>query len=322
MRHIVFVTFDQALLLDIAGAFQVFATARDIALARGLGDPYRLLLVSSRGGRSETSTGLAVHTTAIAALKDEPIDTLIVVGGMGSRQAVGDPALTRWIAALAPRARRVCSVCTGAFLLAAAGLLDGRRVATHWWAWRELQQRYLKLRVDPDPIFLRDGKYWTSAGITAGIDLALALVEADLGRETALAVARQLVVFLKRPGGQAQFSATLALQHGDARFERLHAWIAENLGGDLSLPSLAHAAGMSERSFVRHYRQATGITPARAVEQIRVEAARRMLELRGPVKRVAVRCGFGSEETMRRSFLRLLGATPQAYRERFSAMAA
>jgi len=174
------------------------------------------------------------------------------------------------------------------------------------------------VRLDPDPIFIRDGDIWTSAGVTAGIDLALALVEEDLGRAVALAVARDLVVFLKRPGGQAQFSATLALQHGDARFERLHAWIADNLGRDLSVGSLADAAGMSERSFVRHYRQATGRTPARAVEQVRVEAARHLLERGRPVKRVAAHCGYGSEETMRRSFLRLLGATPQAYRERFS----
>jgi transcriptional regulator GlxA family with amidase domain len=170
----------------------------------------------------------------------------------------------------------------------------------------------------PDPIFVRDGNIWTSAGITAGIDLALALVEEDLGPQVALAVARQLVVFLKRPGGQAQFSATLALQQGDARFERLHAWIADNLRRDLSVASLADAASMSERSFIRHYRRATGMTPARATERIRVEAARQVLEQGLPVKRVAARCGFGSEETMRRSFLRLLGATPQAYRERFS----
>ena len=160
--------------------------------------------------------------------------------------------------------------------------------------------------------------FWTSAGITAGIDLALALVEADVGQQAALAVARHLVVFLKRPGGQAQFSATLALQHGDARFERLHAWIADHLRADLSVGALAGAAAMSERSFVRHYRRATGMTPARAVERIRVEVARQVLEQGMPIKRVAARCGFGSEETMRRGFLRLLGATPQAYRERFA----
>jgi transcriptional regulator GlxA family with amidase domain len=183
------------------------------------------------------------------------------------------------------------SVCTGAFLLATAGLLDGRRAVTHWRRCAEFARRFPAVRLDPDPIFVRDGNIWTSAGITAGIDLALTLVEGDLGQPLALAVARQLVVFLKRPGGQAQFSTT-RLQHGDARFERLHAWIADHLRADLSVASLAAAAAMSERSFVRHYRRATGMTPARAVERIRVEVARQVLEQGLPVKRVAARCGF------------------------------
>jgi transcriptional regulator GlxA family with amidase domain len=267
------------------------------------------------------SAGLGLATQPLPP-RSRPLDTLIVAGGWGVYAACEDARLVGWIRARAKAAQRVASVCSGAFLLAAAGLLDGRRAVTHWGRCAEFAARFPAVRLEPDPIFIRDGNIWTSAGVTAGIDLALALVEADLGRATALAVARQLVVFLKRPGGQAQFSATLALQQGEARFERLHAWIAENLGADLSLVSLAHAAGMSERSFVRHYRHATGTTPARAVEQIRVEAARRMLEHGGAVKRTARNCGFGSEETMRRSFLRLLGATPQAYRERFSAAAA
>jgi transcriptional regulator GlxA family with amidase domain len=259
--------------------------------------------------------GLAVQKLSKSSV---PLDTLIVAGGFGVGQACENAALVRWIAGRAAAARRVASVCTGAFLLATAGLLDGRRAVTHWGRCAEFARRFPAVHLDPDPIFVRDGKIWTSAGITAGIDLALALVEADLGRRIALAVARQLVVFLKRPGGQAQFSATLALQHGDARFERLHAWIADNVRGDLSVGALADAAAMSERSFIRHYRRATGMTPARAVERIRVEAARQVLEQALPIKRVASRCGFGSEETMRRSFLRLLGTTPQEYRERFS----
>ena len=247
-----------------------------------------------------------------------PLDTLIVAGGFGVDPACDNDELVAWIKARASAARRITSVCSGAFLLATAGLLNGRRAVTHWRRCAEFARRFPAVLLEPDPIFVQDGNIWTSAGITAGIDLALALIEADLGWQTALAVARHLVVFLKRPGGQAQFSATLALQHGEVRFERLHAWITENICEDLSVSSLAHAAGMSERSFVRHYRQTTGTTPARAVEQIRVEAARRMLELGLPVKRVAAHCGFGSEETMRRSFLRLLGTTPQFYRERFS----
>jgi transcriptional regulator GlxA family with amidase domain len=197
--------------------------------------------------------------------------------------------------------------------------LDGRRAATHWKYCAKLAQRFPAVRVEPDPIFVRDGPVWTSAGVTAGIDLALALVEEDLGRSVALAVARYLVVFLKRPGGQAQFSAALALQAAEDTFGALHAWINEHLADDLSLSVLADRAGMSERSFSRHYAQATGQTPARAIERLRMEAARRLLsETRTPVKRIAQRCGFGSEETMRRSFLRLLTVTPQDYRSRFT----
>jgi transcriptional regulator GlxA family with amidase domain len=246
------------------------------------------------------------------------LDTLIVAGGFGVDAACENIALIRWIRARAAAARRIASVCSGAFLLAATGLLDGRRAVTHWRRCAEFARRFPAVHLEPDPIFVRDGNIWTSAGVTAGIDLALALVEADFGRGLALAVARQLVVFLKRPGGQAQFSTALALQHGDGRFERLHAWITDNLAGNLSVASLADAASMSERSFVRHYRRATGMTPARAIERMRVEAARRELEQGRSVKSIAARCGFGSEETMRRTFLRLLGATPQAYRERFS----
>jgi transcriptional regulator GlxA family with amidase domain len=219
----------------------------------------------------------------------------------------------------ATQARRVASVCTGAFLLAAAGLLDGRRAATHWMYCTRLAQRFPAVHVEPDPIFVCDGSVWTSAGVTAGIDLALALVEEDLGRSMSLAVARYLVVFLKRPGGQAQFSATLALQAADDRFDALHDWINGHLADDLSLSVLADQAAMSERSFSRHYAEATGQTPARAIERLRVEAARRLLsESRARVKRIAQRCGFGSEETMRRSFLRLLAVTPQDYRSRFT----
>ncbi|KAI2669619.1 helix-turn-helix domain-containing protein, partial [Pseudomonas sp. TNT3] len=197
------------------------------------------------------------------------------------------------------------------------------RVVTHWTRCEQLAQTHPRLHVEPNPIFINDGPVWTSAGVTAGIDLALAMVEEDLGRAMAMEVARQLVVFLKRPGGQSQFSVTLSLQKEDSRFDELHAWISENLTLDLGIPTLAIKAGMSERSFVRHYRTDTGQTPARAIELIRVETARRLLSDTGlPIKRVAVQCGFGSEETLRRSFLRSMGVTPQAYRERFCVSAA
>lgn len=304
-------------LLDVAGPLQVFASANDLAQASGKPRPYAPFVVAEQRAVT-TSAGLGLATEPLPA-PHSTLDTLIVAGGAGVTPACEAALVIEWIRARATAARRVASVCSGAFLLATAGLLEGRRAVTHWQHCREFAVRFPTVRLEPDPIFIQDGKFWTSAGVTAGIDLALALVEGDLGRTAALAVARQLVVFLKRPGGQGQFSATLALQQsGDESFERLHAYIAGHLRGDLSVASLARIAAMSERSFIRHYRQATGSTPARGVERIRVEAARQMLEMNQPVKRVAARCGFGSEETMRRCFLRHLGATPQAYRERFS----
>jgi transcriptional regulator GlxA family with amidase domain len=315
-RRVEVLAFPDVQLLDVAGPLQVFATANDLSRMAGRAVPYEPVVVAA-GGIAMSSAGLGLATEPLPGPR-RPVDTLVVAGGWGAHPACADAKLIAWIKARARAARRVASVCSGAFLLATAGLLDGKRAATHWSRCREFAERFPGVRLEPDPIFVQDGNVWSSAGITAGIDLALALVEADQGRELALAVARQLVVFLKRPGGQAQFSATLALQHGTARFEGLHAWIAEHLAGDLSVAALARRSGMSERSFVRHYRRATGATPARAVERIRVEAARRSLELGLPVKRAAQRCGFGSEETMRRSFLRLLGASPQAYQERFA----
>jgi len=306
--------FPSVQLLDVAGPLQVFATANALV---GVGQPYAPRVIAAGEPMLTASAGLRLVAEPLPG-DDRPVDTLVIAGGPGVLAACDDPALVAWVRARASRARRVASVCTGAFLLGATGLLDGRRAVTHWKHCAALAGRYPRIRVEPDPIFVRDGPVWSSAGVTAGIDLALALVEADLGRPLALAVARHLVMFLKRPGGQAQFSAALALQAGEERFGRLHAYIAENLSGDLSLPTLATAAGMSARSLSRHYQAATGLTPARAVERLRVEAARRALaETTQPVKRIAQVCGFGSEETMRRSFLRHVAATPQDYRARF-----
>jgi transcriptional regulator GlxA family with amidase domain len=304
--------------LDVTGPLQVFASANDhVAEARGM-PPYAVRVVAQGGHAVTASAGLGLAAGPLPPVA-AALDTLMIAGGQGVEAAAADPALVAWVRARAQRARRTASVCTGAFLLAAAGLLDGRRAATHWSVCAELARRFPAVRVEPDPIFVRDGPVWTSAGVTAGIDLALALVEQDLGRRVALAVARYLVVFLKRPGGQAQFSAALSLQASEERFGALHEWINTHLADDISLPVLAGQAGMSERSFSRHYAEATGLTPGRAVERLRVEAARRLLsESRLPVKRISQRCGFGSEETMRRSFLRLLAATPQDYRARFS----
>jgi transcriptional regulator GlxA family with amidase domain len=305
-------------LLDVTGPLQVFATANDHITQAGGAAPYVLRVIAKSGQAVTASAGLAIAAGPLPRASSV-VDTLLVAGGPGVEAAAADPALVDWVRQHATKARRVASVCTGAYLLAASGVLDGRRVATHWSVCKEFARRYPAVRVEPDPIFVRDGSVWTSAGVTAGIDLALALVEQDLGRTVALAVARYLVVFLKRPGGQAQFSAALSLQSAEDQFGVLHDWINKHLADDISLPRLADQAGMSERSFSRHYAEATGLTPARAVERLRVEAARRLLsESRLPVKRISQRCGFGSEETMRRSFLRVVSATPQDYRSRFS----
>ncbi|WP_348749311.1 GlxA family transcriptional regulator [Pseudomonas rhodesiae] len=320
-RTVHVLAFPNTQVLDVTGPLQVFASSNDLARQRGLPLPYAVSVIAAQTEPVMTSAGLALVAEPLPAV-DAPCDTLVIAGGWGVYNAADDPSLVAWVRDKARHTRRMASVCTGAFLLAASGLLDGCRVATHWTRCEELAKRFPSLTVEANPIFIQQGSMWTSAGVTAGIDLCLALVEEDLGRAVALEVARHLVVFLKRPGGQSQFSATLALQEGGSRFAELHAWIAEHLTLDLNIATLASQAGMSERSFVRHYRAETGQTPARAVELIRVETARRQLaDSSASIKRIAVQCGFGCEETLRRSFLRALDVTPQAYRERFSAPA-
>jgi transcriptional regulator GlxA family with amidase domain len=317
-RIIEVLAFPAVQLLDVTGPVQVFASANDFAAETGTVPPYEVRIVAQGGQSVTASAGVALAMLPLPSC-GSALDTLVIAGGAGVEAAASDPALVDWVRQRAKQARRVASVCTGAFLLAASGALDGKRAATHWSVCAEFARRFPAVRVETDPIFVRDGVVWTSAGVTAGIDLALALVEEDLGRAAALAVARYLVVFLKRPGGQAQFSAALTLQVADDRFGALHEWISGHLAEVISLPVLARQAGMSERSFSRRYAQATGMTPGRAVERLRLEAARRLLlETRLPVKRIAQRCGFGSEETMRRSFIRLLAVAPQDYRARFS----
>jgi transcriptional regulator GlxA family with amidase domain len=302
-------------LLDVTGPLQVFATANDMMVRSGAEPAYSIRLVASGGNTVQASAGFALVADPLPSLSSS-IDTLVVAGGEGVNSVGAE--LIDWVHQRAQQARRVVSICTGAFLLASAGLLNGKRAATHWLYCDDFAERFPSVEVDADSIFVRDGSIWTSAGVTAGIDLALALVEEDLGRSLALDVARYLVVFLKRPGGQAQFSEMLLLQSAEDTFGALHDWISKHLADDLSLSVLAEQAGMSERSFSRHYAEATGLTPARAVERLRVEGARRFLtDTRLPAKRIAQRCGFGSEETMRRSFLRLLSITPQDYRARF-----
>lgn len=316
-RAIKVVAFPAVQLLDVAGPLQVFASANQIAMRCGELEPYEIDVVASSHRDLVTAAGLGIVTLPLPG-PSAAVDTLIVAGGPGVHDAAEDELLVGWLRRRAHSARRVASVCTGAFLLGACGLLDGKRAVTHWRMCGELARRFPTVRVEPDPIFVRDGSIWTSAGVTAGIDLALALVEEDLGRSTALEVAQNLVVFLKRPGGQAQFSAALSLQGAEDRFDDLIMWMSQNLRGDLSLSVLAKRIGMSERSFSRHFTSATGTTPARAVERLRLEAASRLLsETQLPLKRIAERCGFGSEETLRRSFIRHLATTPRNFRDRF-----
>ena len=312
-RRIEFLAFPDVQLLDVTGPLQVFATAN-----RLIGESrYEPRVVSAVAGLVTSSSGLAFLTEALPPPAD-PLDTLVIAGGAGVDTARRDPALLDWIIARSKSARRIASVCSGAFLLASTGLLDGRRATTHWSLCADLASEFPSVQVETDSIHVADGAVWTSAGVTAGIDMALALLETDIGRTVATAVARHLVVFARRPGGQAQFGSGLALAGTDATFDDLHDWLARNLRGRLTVPILAEQAGMSERSFLRRYREVTGTTPARAVERVRVEAARQALGATSlPVKRIARDCGFGSEATMRRSFMRILAVPPQAYRERF-----
>jgi transcriptional regulator GlxA family with amidase domain len=323
-RVVAVLAFEGAQLLDVAGPVQTFASANEMIKNAGR-TAYRIMVVSRRGGPICTSSGLPLLTRPMTEIvRNARIDTLIVPGGPGIHVALEDAQTIAWVRRQFTTARRLASVCTGAFLLAEAGILAGRRATTHWKSCSRLQQRYPDIKIDPDPIYVRDGRVWTSAGITAGIDLSLALVQEDFGRMIAMQVARHLVVFLNRPGGQSQFSAPLEAQalaaDGNApnHFAPLHGWIAEHVADDLRVERLAEQAGMSARTFARIYAAKMGITPARMVEKIRVEAVRRNLEETDlPIKRIAALCGFAKEERLRRAFARQVGTTPADYRERF-----
>lgn len=317
VRRVVVAVFPELQILDLTGPLEVFSTAN----RRAGGDEYALEVVSSDGTELQASCGLRVVPERPVTACRGPIDTLMVVGGPGTARAVADEVLVSWVRNEAQHARRVVSVCSGAFVLARAGVLDGRSVTTHWSVCNQLGDLYPRVAVEPDPIFVRDGNVWTSAGVTAGMDLALALVEDDLGADVARDVARWLVLFVQRPGGQAQFSVQLAAQRPE-RFalREIEGWIAQNVDDDLSVPVLAARAGMSTRNFSRSFRREVGVTPAVYVERVRLEAARRLLETTDrTVERVAVACGFGTVETMHRAFQRRLGVTPGAYRRHFTA---
>lgn len=308
------VVYSGAQALDITGPIEVFDTVN-----RLLQEPaYRIEFVSVDAPLVRTNSGVMIEAAPLEAGQG-PIDTLLVPGGWGLKDALDDPALVSWIGRAAARSRRVASVCGGAFLLAEAGLLDGRRATTHWAYSEELACRYPNVTVDPEPIFIWDGPFITSAGVSTGIDMALALVEADHGAALALEVARFLVLFLKRHGRQSQFSAVLDAQLADhAPIRAAQEWILDNLQDPLPVAEIAQRANMSLRNFARVFRREVGTTPGQYVERTRIARARELLETTDlAVGQVARRCGFAAPETFFRCFGRALGLTPNEYRHRF-----
>ncbi len=318
-HRVVMLGFPQAQVLDITGPLEVFArTSRWLAEHRGWTRPgYETALVAARAGSLETSGGLKLQADSLASVEGR-IDTLLVSGGIGWEQAARDARLLAWITAQLPKVQRLGSICNGALLLAAAGLLKGRRATTHW-AWLDrLAALAPGATIERDALYVRSGKVWTSAGVTAGMDLSLALIEHDHGKATALAVAQELVLFLRRPGGQSQFSRHLQAERRDDLFGELELWMFEHLDADLSVASLAARASMSPRHFARLFTERLGSTPAAYVRRLRVEAARRRIEQGATrLKQLARECGFGDEQALRRSFRALVGVTPDEYRQRF-----
>lgn len=307
--------------LDVIGPAEVFANANRIH--GGTRPPYVLELVSaSADTRLESETGIALvgHRTLDQERRaGKPIDTLIVTTGF-SAIGIADPAAIAWIQKRAASVRRMCAICVGAFALAEAGLLDGRRATTHWQATQQLAERYPAVEVDPTPIWVKDGNLYTSAGVSAGIDLALALVGEDLGNDIALKIAQDLVLYLRRPGGQAQFSATLRSQHTPgSSLERLCLWIAENLNADLSVEALASRSAMSVRTLIRQFQRELNTTPAKYVEEVRIEAVRRAIEMGGrTIEDIARRHGYQSVDVLRKAFIRRVGISPKDYLKRFA----
>lgn len=299
-------------ILDVAGPLQVFCHAG-----------YPVEIIGLEAGPLRTSSGMRLVAERGFAEVSGGIDTLLVAGGVGVGTPASDPRVHDWLRAMRPRVRRLGSVCSGAFVLAAAGLLDGRRAVTHWARCDEFRSAFPRVRLEPDALHIRDGDIYTSAGVTAGMDLALAMVEEDRGHRAALEIARQLVLFLKRPGGQSQFSShVMAEADAGSPVRAVQDWIVANPSADLRVEALAARAGMSPRNFARVFQRETGTTPQKFVEGARLDAARARLErTRDPVERIAEAAGFGTAETMRRTFLRRLGVTPQDYRSHFRAEA-
>ena len=317
LKLVVFVVYPNFVLLDLSGPLQVFTHAQPQSRYQVA---YETAIVSVEGGKIESNTIISIETAAIADLKDRAIHTLIVVGGDGAYDSMHDERLIENVTSLAAKSQRVCSVCSGALILAATGILDGHRAVTHWEDCDQLAEQFPKIKVEVDPIFIKEGHIWTSAGITAGMDMALAIIEEDLGRAAALEMARSMVTPMVRSGGQSQFSPALDRQTLDSsgRFDSLHQWITDNLRSDLRVDELAAQVNMSPRNFSRLYSSQMKVTPAKAVEAIRVEAARELLEATAlGVEEIAGRCGFNDDERMRRAFMRSLKTSPTDYRLHF-----
>jgi transcriptional regulator GlxA family with amidase domain len=313
-RRVVVLAFEGVNAVDVSGPVEVLSTA---ALVSPPG--YSIEVLAPHADPVPTTSGLLLAPHGTLADCTGPIDTLIVTGGEGNRALLKDPEFLHHVRVLAARSRRVASVCTGALVLAAAGLLEGRRATTHWRFCDWLSDKFPSVKVEPDAIFVRDGDVITSAGVTAGMDMALALVEDDIGREVALNVARELVMFTRRAGGQSQFSAALSAQMAERDpLRELQEWMVDHIDEDLSVPALASRACMSPRNFARAFRAETGVTPAVYVRGLRVERARTALEAGElQIQQIAQQCGFGTVEAMRRAFRDSLGIGPAAYRARF-----
>lgn len=315
-HRVVVVVYPDVQSLDVTGPVEVFAAATRF----GVDPAYVTEIVAREPGTIRTSSGVGLVPDGTIAACRGPIDTLVVAGGDGTRAALADRPLLDWVRDAAGRSRRVTSVCSGALVLAACGLLEGRRATTHWSVCDLMARLHPRVEVDPDRIYVRDGHVWTSAGVTAGMDLALALIEDDHGGALALDVARRLVLFTRRGGGQSQFSSQLAVARPERRpLRAVLAHVAENLDDDLSVPALARRAAMSPRTFARTFRTEVGTTPAAYVQATRVEAARRMLETTAMgTAEIARACGFGTVETMHRAFRRTVHTTPGRYRRHFA----
>ncbi|MFK8036632.1 MAG: GlxA family transcriptional regulator [Hyphomicrobiales bacterium] len=320
-KNVVFIVYPDIVLLDLVGPLQVFTHAREDAKSE---PAYKTHVVSFDGGLTKTNTILQIDSDPLsgwlAEHRNTPIHSLVVIGGDGAPVVALDLPFVDKVRQLAERSARMCSVCSGAFVLAAAGLLDGRRAVTHWEDCDNLAVQYPAVNVEVDPIYIKDGNVWTSAGITAGIDMALAIIEEDLGTPAAIEMARSLVTPMVRSGGQSQFSPELDRQARDAegRFRSLHNWVASNFKHAISVDKMAEHCGMSARNFSRQYTATMGTSPAKAVEAMRVDAARGMLgTTQKSIKEIAAKCGFQNDERMRRAFLRQIKATPSQYRAQF-----